>query len=463
MPIGRLGNSPSNSVPDLNELDSNPQSVANAIGESTQVGGIGHRAVQFIAGGLSKLSSGIRSVADSFANAVEARFSGSAKDNFAKLFSRGPRQIDTPPTTSSFRSYIDDSYAQINEGLENQTYGATSHYAQADDLIQSYESPYAALSDAHTRAPAEELRQESIYQNVSTRAEVDAEVYVAPDQLNDDYVEAAPEEIYSNLADIATESNYAQLSEITTGVAGNFRPDSTQPVDGTFYERVDSHSSPATKQALSFVKSVLDQHGAAGGKALSEAGIFRGKKVIGQVTPELFNDFQNKLRDIKSANVARASAGFAITPGQAKFERFNSENADSPVHAVLQKAVFAGSPRLANKVKLEFDQILGRGGSAASPAKIAQYVAESVVGEKFKEAFDAGRSDSPLHPLLAQSALANEPRAKIEQIKAGYDGALDQAAKDFAFRGGLDRPFNPEEFKDIAIATARETIERYTI
>ena len=478
MPIGKLGNSPSNSVPDLNELDSNPQSVANATGDSGQTGGIGHRAVQF----LRNISSSIREVADSFADAIEKRFSGSAKDNLKSLFNRSPRQIDTPPSASSFKSYVGGDYAQIDElrteALENQTYGATGNYAvtgdyeRSDDYALADEPTYASLSEVRTQPAAKELKSSPDYQNVASQAELDAEEYIAADFASDDYVEAAPDEIYASLAEISTEPTYASLSEISTEGFGGFTPDSTQPADTNFYEKVDSHSSPATKQALSFIRHAIDHHGAAGGKALVDAGILgifsdkfgaKSKRIIGQVTPELFNTFQVKLKEAKAANAAKVAAGFAPSASKIKFDRYNSDNANSPIHAVLQKAVFASSPRLADKAKWLFDEILSKGASAASPVDLANGVARQVLGEKLKESYDATRSDSPFHEVIANSALANVSGKKLENIKFEYDQVLLDFGRDHAAQGALDKPFDPAAFKDSAIAAAKLTIEKYTI
>jgi len=129
---------------------------------------------------------------------------------------------------------------------------------------------------------------------------------------------------------------------------------------------------------------------------------------------------------------------------------------------VLQKAVFASSPKLADKAKWEFDGILSRGASGSSPTDLAESVARQVVAEKLKESFDAVRSDSPFHEVLANSSLANESDAKISGIKASYDQALTDSALDYAYEGGLDKPFNPDAFKGAAIAAAKATIEKYT-
>lgn len=478
MPIGKIGGNAGNSIPDLNELDSNPQSVASATGNEAKTGGIGHRAVQF----LSNISSSIREVADSFANAIEARFSGSAKDNLKSLFNREPKQIDTPIELKTFKSHIDDTYAQVsNPTFENSTYGDTSfnksidsEYSLADAASDTLEgdSNYVSLSEVRTR-PAEKdsiyqnvapAVEEAIYQNVATRAELDSDEYVLGEFASDDYVEAAPEELYASLADIATESLYVQLSDVTTNDFGGFKPDATQPADTAFHKSVGPNSSPALKQALGFVRYVLDHHGASGGQALESARIFNSKtkNLVGQITPELFNIFQVKLKEAKAANAARVTAGFAPSAGEVRYEKFNSDNVNSPIHSVLQKEVFASSPKLANKVKWEFDQVLARGFSGASPADIAHSVARQVVAEKLKESFEASRSDSPLHPLLSASALASETDAKLESIKVGYDEALNDAALDYAYEGGLDKPFNPDAFKDLAIAAAKSTIEKYT-
>lgn len=466
MPIGKIGGNAGNSIPDLNELDSNPQSVASATGNEAKTGGIGHRAVQL----LRNLSSSIRQVADSFANAIEARFSGSAKDNLKSLFNRSPKQIDTPIELKTFKSHIDDTYAQVsNPTFENSTYGDTSFnksidsdYSLADEVSDTLEegSNYVPLSEVRTRSAAEE----SIYQNVASRAELDSDEYVVGEFASDDYVEAAPEELYASLADISTESLYVQLSDVTTNDFGGFKPDATQPADTAFHGSVGPNSSPALKQTLGFVRYVLDHYGASGGQALESARIFNSKtkNLVGQITPELFNAFQVKLKEAKAANAARVAAGFAPSASEVKYQKFNSDNANSPVHAILQKEVFTSSPKLANKVKWEFDQILARGSSGASPIDIAQSVARQVVGEKLKESYEASRSDSPLHPLLSSSALANESSTKLEKIKASYDEALNDAALDYAYEGGLDKPFNPDAFKDLAIAAAKATIEKYT-
>jgi hypothetical protein len=462
MPIGKIGSSPSTSVPDLNEIDSNPQSVAAATGDK---GGIGHRAVQSIVGGLSKLSAGIRHVADSFANAIESRFSGSAKDNLKSLFHRGPKQIETPIELKTFKTHIDDTYAQIaNSSFENSTYGDVADLAtKSDDYALADEPSHASLSDIQTRPrldepvyantgesqPADTF--EPIYQNISTRAEVDSE----------EYVEAAPQEVYASLSEIATEAT-ASLSDLSINDFGGFKPDATQPADTQFYARVDSNSSPATKQAINFVKTVIDQHGAAGGKALDEAGIFRDKRVIGQITPKLFNAFQVKLKEAKAANAAKVAAGFAPSAAKIKYDRYNSDNADSPIHDVLQKAIFTSSPKLADKAKWLFDEILSKGGSSASVQDLAQGVAKKVVAEKLKEAYDAGRSDSPFHDVFADSALANTTGKKLENIKFEYDQVLADFAFDHIAEGGLDRPFNPDAFRDLAVAAAKVTIEKYT-
>ena len=481
MPIGKIsGSAP---PPDLSQLDSNPQSVAAATG---QKGGVGHRAVQSIAGGLSKLSAGIRHVADSFADAIQNRFSGSAKDNLKSLFNRGPKQIDTPIELKTFKSHIDDTYAQIaNPAFENSTYGEVSKTQTKDgDYALADEPTYASLSDVRTKSPAEDPIYantgeatpadtfEPIYQNVATRAQLASDEYVVADSSNDDYIEAAPEELYASLSDITTESLNAQLSDVATDDFGGFKPDTTKPADTNFYPIVKANSSPALKQALAFVRYVVDHHGAAGGKALAGAGIFVGrptgpngaigKEVIGQVTPELFQTFQVKLKEAKAANAARVAAGFTPSASELKYEKYNSDNANSPIHTVLQKAVFTSSPKLANKVKWEFDQILARGSSGASPADISESVARQVLAEKLKESFDAGRSDSPFHEVLANSSLANESNAKIEGIKASYDQALTDSALDYAYEGGLDKPFNPEAFKGAAIAAAQATIEKYS-
>jgi hypothetical protein len=482
MPIGKIGGGAGNSIPDLNELDSNPQSVASATGNEAKTGGIGHRAVQF----LNKISSGLRQVADSFAHAIENRFSGSAKDNLKSLFHREPKQIDTPIELKSFKSHIDDTYARIaNPAFDNSTYGETSiSNAKNDDYALADEPTYASLSDIKTKSPADEPIYanageatpadtfEPIYQNVASRSERAKDEYVAADFAGDDYVEAAPEELYASLSDIATESLYAQLSDVATDDFGGFKPDATKPADTNFYPKVTDRSSPALKQALAFVRHVVDHHGAAGGKALAGAGIFVGrptgpdgaigKEVIGQVTPELFQTFQVKLKEAKAANAASVAKGFAPSKTEVRFEKYNSDNANSPIHAVLQKAVFANSPKLADKAKWEFDGILSRGASGASPTDLAESVARQVVAEKLKESFDAGRSDSPFHEVLANSSLANESNSKIEGIKASYDQALTDSALDYAYEGGLDKPFNPDAFKGAAIAAAQATIEKYT-
>ncbi len=455
MPIGKIGGS-NNSIPDLNELDSNPQSVAGATGQSSKLGEIGHRAIQFI----NNLPANLRSVVDSFSHAIENKFSGSAKDNLKALFQRNPKQIDTPIELQSFKSSIDDTYAQIGSyGHENQTYGsldetkftktgkASGNYAQADEPI------YGSLSDVKTGN--------------------DDYVEAAPEE--DEYVTAAPqgdyvnlkdtgvEAIYASLSEIATEATYVNLAEISSGGFEGFTPDTTQPADTEFHARVDSNSSPALKQALGFVKHVLDHHGAAGGKALAEAGIFRNKKVIGQVTPQLLNDFEKKLKEVKAAYAAKVAEGFDISASQVKYEKFNSDNADSPIHHQLSKPIFTSSPKLADKVKWEFDQVLARGASGVSVIDIAESIARQVVAEKLKESFDAGRSDSPLHEILASSSLANAPTAKLENIKAAYDSALSEAGINFAYDGALDKPFDPEAFRSAAIDAAKATIAKYTI
>jgi len=482
MPIGKIAGNSGNSIPDLNELDSNPQSVASATGNEAKTGGIGHRAVQF----LNKISSSIREVADSFANAIEKRFSGSAKDNLKSLFHREPKQIDTPIELKTFKSHIDDTYAQIaNPAFENSTYGEVGRAINKDgDYALADEPTYASLSDIKTKSPADEPIYanageaapadtfEPIYQNVASRSELAKDEYLAAEFVSDDYVEAAPEELYASLAEIGTESLYAQLSDVATDDFGGFKPDASKPADTNFYPKVTADSPPALKQAIAFVRYVVDHHGAAGGKALAGAGIFVakpigpkeevGKQVIGQVTPELFKTFQVKLKEAKAANAAKVAAGFTPSKTEVRYEQYNSDNASSPIHAALQKAVFTSSPKLADKVKWEFDGILSRGASGASPTDLAESVARQVFAEKLKESFDAGRSDSPFHEVLANSSLANESNAKLEQIKAGYDGALFDAALDYAYEGGLDKPFNADAFKDAAIAAAKATIEKYT-
>jgi hypothetical protein len=169
-----------------------------------------------------------------------------------------------------------------------------------------------------------------------------------------------------------------------------------------------------------------------------------------------------KLKEAKAANAAKVAAGFAPSKTEVRYEKYNSDNANSPIHAVLQKAVFASSPKLADKAKWEFDGILSRGASGASPTDLAESVARQVLAEKLKESFDAGRSDSPFHEVLANSSLANESDAKIRNIKSSYDQALTDSALDYAYEGGLDKPFNADAFRDSAIAAAQATIEKYT-
>jgi hypothetical protein len=242
----------------------------------------------------------------------------------------------------------------------------------------------------------------------------------------------------------------------------SFVPDATSPADTNFYTSVDADSSPALKQSLGFIRQVIDHHGAAGGQALAEAGIFKNKEVIGQVTPELFHAFELRLKEVKASNATKVAEGFDISTSQIRFDKYNSDNADSPVHAVLSKAVFESSPKLANKAKWEFDRVLSSGVSGARPKEIAEYVARQVIAEALKESFDAGRSDSPINGVLARSALANSPADKLVKIKASFDDVLKNAALDYAYEGGLDKPFNAADFAQAAVAAAHATIQKYT-
>jgi hypothetical protein len=86
-----------------------------------------------------------------------------------------------------------------------------------------------------------------------------------------------------------------------------------------------------------------------------------------------------------------------------------------------------------------------------------------VLGEKLKESYDAGRSDSPFHEVIANSALANVSGKKLENIKFEYDQVLLDFGRDHAAQGAMDKPFDSAAFKDSAIAAAKLTIEKYTI
>ena len=170
-----------------------------------------------------------------------------------------------------------------------------------------------------------------------------------------------------------------------------------------------------------------------------------------------------KLKEAKAATRARAAEGFTASPAQVKYEKFNSENGDSPVHEVLQRAVFTSSPKLATKVKWEFDRVLAGGGaSGVEVTDIALGVAQRVLAETLKESYDAGRSDSPLHEVLANSSLAKASEAELKRVKAGYDRELAEVALQYAYSGGLDQPFEPAAFKSDALKVAQAAIEKYS-
>ncbi len=380
MSIGKLSG---HSVPDLNQLDSDPQSVASATGAGEQVAGIGHRLVQWVSQKVQTLSDNTRAVADRFAHDIEARFAGSAKDNLRALVSRSPRKAPESIELKSFKKGIDPTYVNVGAresfGFENSTYGDTL--------------------------------------NVQYR------------QLETEQSERAP---------------------------------AAFPIDTSFHARVDADSPPALKEAINFVKQVIDQHGAPGGQALADSGIFVNKEVIGQLTPELLETFEEKLKEAKAATRAQVAAGFEVSPSEVRFEKFNSDNSDSPVHAVLQHAVFTSSPKLANKVKWEFDRVLSAGVSGATVKDIALGVAHRILAETLKESYDAGRSDSPLHPVLAKSSLANASDKQLVRVKAGYDDALTEAAFNYSYSRGLDQPLDPAAFKAESIKVAHAVIEKYS-
>ncbi len=411
MPIGKLTG---HSVPDLSELDSDPQSVAKATGADEQVGGVGHRLVQWVSQKVQTLSANTRAVADRFANDIQARFAGSAKDNLRALISRSPRQVPESIELTTFKAGIAPTYANAiaREALsfENATYAEGT-------LLQNAQHPLQAHDDV--RAPIG-------FEN-ATYGDTSNFQY---GQLATEYTERAPAAL---------------------------------PIDTSFHTSVRPNSPPALKEALGFVKKVLDQHGAPGGKALADSGIFRNHEVIGQLTPRLLATFDEKLKEAKAATRARAAEGFTASPAQVKYEKFNSENGDSPVHEVLQRAVFTSSPKLANKVKWEFDRVLAGGGaSGVEVTDIALGVAQRVLAETLKESYDAGRSDSPLHEVLANSSLAKASEAELKRVKAGYDRELAEVALQYAYSGGLDQPFEPAAFKSDALKVAQAAIEKYS-
>ena len=443
MPIGKIGG---NSVPDLSALDSNPHSVAGATGSESKLGAIGHRAVQWLGDGLRSASQAVRQVADSFAHAIEDRFSGSAKDNFKSLLHRSSERRQAPIELKSFKSAT----------FENTTYGElpkTTEFSRANsgEYAQADASSYASLSDIDTATP-------------SKAESTDEYIEFEPSAQTDEYIEFDPSALYSSLSELSTESFAVggQLADTPLKGFESFQPNTSVPADTEFYEKVKPNSSPALKESLNFIRQVIAHHGAAGGKALVDAGILRNKEVIGQITPELFKTFETKLKEVKAAFAAKVAAGFGQSAGQVRYEKFNSDNADSPIHAVLEKAVFASSPKLANKTKWEFDRVLASGASGAQPGDIAESIARQVLGEELKESFDAGRSDSPFHEVLARSPLANSSAKKLENIKASFDHDLRDAAVNYAYEGGLDKPLNAAAFTQTAVEVAHATIAKYS-
>jgi hypothetical protein len=460
MPIGKIG---VGSVPDLNALDSNPQSVA-ATGSASKVGEIGHRAVQWLSDGLRSASQAVREVADNFAQAIENRFSGSAKDNFKSLLHRSSVRTQAPIELKSFKPslFVNATYGELPKTI-------SSEYAQA------VSSGYASLSDIDTKTLSksestdeyvsfEPSTQTDEYVSFEPSAQTDEYVSFEPSAQTDEYIEFDPSALYSSLSEISTESFAVggQLADTPLKGLESFQPDACVPADTQFYAKVKPNSSPALKESLNFIRQVIAHHGAAGGKALVDAGILSNKEVIGQITPELLKTFETKLKEVKAAFAAKVATGFGQSAGEVRFEKFNSENADSPIHAVLEKAVFASAPKLANKTKWEFDRALASGASGAQPSDIAESIARQVLGEELKESFDAGRSDSPLHDVLARSTLANSSAKKLENIKAGFDQALRDAAVNYAYEGGLDKPFNAAAFAQTAVSVAHATIAKYS-
>jgi hypothetical protein len=448
MPIGKIGGG---SVPDLSALDSNPQSVASTTGTPDKTGSIGHRAVQWIGSGLRTVSHAVREVAESFAHAIESRFSGSAKDNLKSLLHRNPTRTEAPIELKRFTP----------QAFHNSTYGDQPAFAQSDYASFSNEPIVVAArsSDTDEYVTAASGLETDEYVTATPSLDTDEYVNAASGIKTDEYIDFDPGSLKSSLKEIAAHS--AVNSEPIKGVE-SFVPDATSPADTNFYELVHARSSPALKQSLGFIRQVIDHHGAAGGQALADAGIFKNNEVIGQITPELFNAFERRLKEVKASNATKFAEGFDISTSQIRFDKYNSDNADSPVHAVLSKAVFASSPQLANKTKWEFDRVLSSGVSGARPKEIAEHVARQVIAEALKESFDAGRSDSPLNGVLARSALANSPADKLVKIKASFDDVLKDAALDYAYEGGLDKPFNAADFAQAAVAAAHTTIQKYT-
>ena len=432
MPIGRLGG---HSVPDLNQLDSDPKSVASATGAGEQVGGIGHRLVQWVSQKVQTLSDNTRAVADRFAHDIEARFAGSAKDNLRALVSRSPRKAPESIELKSFKKGIDPTYVNVGAGID-----------------PTYANVGAAIDPTYVNVGAREslgfenatYSQETSFQHGQNAFDARAGARESFGFENSTYGDTSTVQ-YGQLA--------TELSE---------RAPAALPIDTSFHARVDANSPPALKEAINFVKQVIDQHGAPGGQALAESGIFVNKEVIGQLTPELLETFEEKLKEAKAATRAQVAAGFEVSPSEVRFDKFNSDNSDSPVHAVLQHAVFTSAPKLANKVKWEFDRVLSAGVSGAKVKDIALGVAHRILAETLKESYDAGRSDSPLHPVLAKSSLANASDKQLVRVKAGYDDALTEAAFNYSYNRGLDQPLDPAAFKAEAIKVAHAVIEKYT-
>jgi hypothetical protein len=403
--------------------------------------------VKWIGDGLRGVSHTVREVADSFAHAIEQRFSGSITQNFRSLLHRSPTRAETPIELKNFGL----------SGLDNSTYGAVENvYASA--VGQPDTGAYASLSDVKAASPGA-LGGRSEYVNLGSGSEY---VNTARQDLTGEYIDFDPSPIYANLGDIAAgllESD-PSFKSLVKGLE-SFVPNAQVPADTSFYENVTRDSSPALKESLSFVRQVIDHHGSSGGKALVKAGILNDKEIIGQITPELFNTFQVKLKEAKASTAAKLDSGFQPTSGQLRYERLNSDNANSPIHDVLREHIFTSSPKLAGKVKWEFDRVLASGARSAPAIEIAQSVARQVLAEVLKESFDAGRSDSPFHEVFGKSSLANVSSKKLESIKAVYDSDLSNAAFDYIYENGFDKPFDSEKFKGKAIEVAQAAIQKY--
>jgi hypothetical protein len=544
MGLGKIGGNLSpQSIPDLDQLDSDPNSVALATGKEGKLGRAGQRVVQLIHSGLEHLSDGVKHAADSFAHVIESQFAGVAKDQFKSLFSRNPRKADSGVELKSFKAGIDAIYAEISDVgveasrvFENSVYSEITPYKDdvpenqgesiydvpnkhekqqaAKDSIQSYENPtysdlaglgqgslditgngeyssvddgnndyleiasdadreptYASLSDLQTRN--QKFEDENEYIEQAPRKEVQSgsasgkgadyvNVGENEDLASRDYQNFSP--IYENISSKRANSEYDIPKSVVDRDLEAFVSVSSKDVDAKFYSRVDSNSPESLKKAAAFVKLATLDKGTAAGDALEAAGILRYGKVIGQITPELFSKFNEKLSEIIDAREARKAEGFALTEGQLKFEKFNSENADAPIHELLKKPIFDQNPKWASKIILRYDQTLARGSSALSPKDTANSEARLFIGESIKESFESFHADSPIRQFLARSSLSNSASEKLSEIRESYDLALLDAAKSFAFQGGfLDKSLDLKAFKRIADTVALDTITKYTI